>query len=239
MIKRIRFAARRDNVAPDAFIDALCDALAKAARAGKNAQPVRTTLCVTLPDVEGCDARHDAITLEWFDGAAHLERFDRWREGDDGADYERRIDHLLSPSASALVVAEEHVMRGADWLEERWREGGPRFKHMAVALRAEDLTQAEFSDLWVSRAGQVRASGAATATVIPDVARGLAYAQNHPTARAHGDWPYDAVNEVWFDDLEALAARVQFFAETLGGQTEDDLVRENWFVVAREEVITA
>jgi hypothetical protein len=236
MIKRIRFAARRDNVAPDAFIHALREALATSSRAGNDARPVRSALCVTLPDVEGCDARHDAITFEWFDGAAHLQRFDRWRERGDGGGYERRIDQLVS--ASALVVAEEHVMRGADWLEERWREGGPRFKHMAVALRAATLTQAEFSDLWVSRAGQVRTSAAATTTVIPDVARGLAYAQNHPTARAHGDWPYDAVNEVWFDDLEALAVRVQFFAETLGDGTEDDLVRENWFVVAREEVVT-
>lgn len=45
------------------------------------------------------------------------------------------------------------------------------------------------------------------------------------------------MNEVWFDDLEALKVRVQFFAETLGNGAEADLVRENWFVVAREEVV--
>jgi hypothetical protein len=61
--------------------------------------------------------------------------------------------------------------------------------------------------------------------------------QNHPTPRADGDWPYDAVNEVYFDDLDALRVRVEFFAETLGDQTEDDLVGDNWFVVAREEVV--
>lgn len=80
MIKRIRFAARRDDVAPDAFIDTLREALATSSRAGNDARPVRTTLCVTLAHGGGCDARHDAISFEWFDGVAHLQRFDRDRD---------------------------------------------------------------------------------------------------------------------------------------------------------------
>ena len=179
------------------------------------------------------------IAFQWFDDAAHLARFDAWLTSDEGAAYQQALDDLAAPGSSALVVAEEHVGRGADWLEQRWRDGGPKFKHMAVALRAAGLTQAEFSELWISRAGQVRTSGAATATVIPDAARGLAYVQNHPAPRADGDWPYDAVNEVYFDDLDALRVRIEFFAKTLGDQTEDDLVSENWFVVGREEVVAS
>jgi hypothetical protein len=237
MIKRIQFAAKHDAVAGDGFAAAWHDALATAMTAGAGVRPVRSTSCATLPEVEGNDPRHDVIAFQWFDDAAHLARFEAWLATDAGAAHERRLDELAKSGSRALVVADEHVMRGADWLEERWRDGGPKFKHMAVAMRAAGLTQAEFSELWVSRAGQVRTSGASAATVIPDAARGLAYVQNHPAPRADGDWPYDAVNEVYFDDLDALRVRVEFFAQTLGDQTEDDLVGDNWFVIAREEVV--
>jgi hypothetical protein len=110
---------------------------------------------------------------------------------------------------------------------------------MAVALRAEGLTQAEFSERWQARAGQVRRAGDTAVTAIPDEARGLAYAQNHPRPRPSGEWAYDAVNEVWFDDLDSLQRRVEWFRENLRDGAEDDLVRVNWFLVVREEVVLA
>ncbi len=193
-------------------------------------------LCHTLADAVGTDARHDGVGLEWFTDADHLARYDGWLETDDGRSLTAAIDRVLVPESSPLIAADEGVMRGAEWLEQRWRDGEDKFKHMAVALRASGLTLAEFSELWKSRAGQVRRAGDETVTVIPDVARGLAYVQNHPRPRSTGEWAYDAVNEVYFDDLAGLQQRVDWFRENLDG-TEDDLVRENWFLVVREEVL--
>ena len=192
---------------------------------------------MTLPDVDGCDAKHDAVSLEWFHDADHVARYHAWLGAGDGRLLTRRLDAVLAPDASPLILADERVMRGAEWLEQRWRDGSDAFKHMAVALRARGLTPAEFSELWQSRAGQVRTAGDDTVTVIPDDARGLAYVQNHPCPRPEGDWAYDALNEVYFDDLDALRRRIEWFREHLLDRPEEDLVRENWFIVAREEVV--
>jgi hypothetical protein len=128
-------------------------------------------------------------------------------------------------------------MRGADWLEHRWRDGGVKLKHMAIARRAGGLTPAEFSERWRSRAGQLRRPGAAQVVVIPDEARGRAYVQNHPRVRATGEWAYDALNEVYFDDVESLRTRIKWFQENLRDQAEDDLVSRSWFVAVQEEIL--
>jgi hypothetical protein len=162
-------------------------------------RPLRAVVCRPLHD------DHEPVVIEWFRDAGHLAE---------------------APVDGVVVVAEEHVLRGADWLEARWAAGGSRFKHMAVAQRAAGLTRAEFQDRWRNRAGSVGA------TPIPDDAKGLAYVQNHPVP---GEWAYDAVNEVWFDDEASLAVRVRWFAENLAGQ-EDDLVGRHRFLQVVEEV---
>ena len=237
MIKRIRFATKPPGLSRDAFLAAWRDAVAGVVAAPPEARPTRVTRCITLPDVDGCDAKHDAISLEWFVDADHVGRYDAWLDADDGRGVAQRIDAVLDPDASPLLLADEQVMRGAEWLEQGWRDRDDKFKHMAVALRARGLTSAEFSARWKSRAGQVGKPGA-TATVIPEDVRGLAYVQNHPRPRPEGEWAYDALNEVYFDDLDGLRTRIEWFREHLLDQ-EDDLVRENWFIVAREEVVLA
>jgi hypothetical protein len=174
------------------------------------------------------DQLHDAVGFEWFEDPDHLARFARWLTTRPGPE----------PGAveipTVTVEVEEVVLRGQDWLERRWRRGGNALKHMAIARRAEGLTPSEFSDRWRARAGTVRAPGAAAAVAIPGEARGQAYVQNHPRPRTGGEWAYDAVNEVYFDDLEGLRRRIAWFEDTLSGGTEDDLVRENWFLAVDE-----
>jgi hypothetical protein len=237
VIKRIRFATKQPDLSRDAFLAAWRDALAGVVAAPREARPTRVTRCITLPDVDGCDAKHDAISLEWFADADHVERYHAWLDAGDGRELAQRLGAVLDPDASPLLLADERVMRGTEWLEQRWRDHDDKFKHMAVALRARGLTPAEFSERWKSRAGQVGKAGA-TATVIPEDARGLAYVQNHPRPRPEGEWRYDALNEVYFDDLDRLRTRIEWFREHLLDQ-EDDLVRENCFIVAREEVVLA
>jgi len=82
--------------------------------------------------------------------------------------------------------------------------------------------------------------------------RGRAYVQNHPDPA--GERVYDAVNEVWFDDLAGLRARVEWFRANLSGPAgsgpagsgpvgsgpaEADLVRQSWFIAVREHVVLA
>ena len=137
-----------------------------------------------------------------------------------------RIDWCDEP-ADGDLIAEEVVLRGADWLDQRWRDGGERFKHIALTRRAGGLTQAEFSERWRDHGGTVGT------TPIPDLVKGCAYAQNHPVP---GDWPYDAVNEVWFDDLDGLRRRVVWFTEHAPGG--DDLFGPPTFLAVREVLIT-
>lgn len=237
MIKRISFASRRSDLPSERFGELWTDALGAVLDAPTGSRPLRLTASTTLPELSGPDPKHDGIGLEWFADEAHLERFERWLGTLAGQAATERLDDVVASGGSFIVVADEVVMRGADWLDRRWREGGEKLKHMAIALRASDLTPAQFSERWRGRAGQVRRAGASETTAIPDEARGRAYVQNHPRPRASGEWAYDALNEVYFDDVESLRTRIEWFREHLAGQTEADLVRESWFLAGRELVL--
>jgi len=225
VIKRVRFATR--SGAGD--FGSWPAAVAAARAAPPEVRPVRVVSCTVLPDITP-DQIHDGIGIEWFVDVAHLARFESWLASPEGSGLDDRLGEVLDLEASPLLLAEEHVIRGADWLEERWRQGGPRLKHMAIARRAAGLTPTEFSELWKTRAGKV---GSVT---IPDEARGRAYVQNHQLVPPAGPWAYDAFNEVYFesDDVDGVRARIDFFADTMKAHSEDDLVSESWFVVGRE-----
>jgi hypothetical protein len=237
VIKRVRFATRRADLTPEAFAERWRAAVVATVTACPDAaRPLRVAVCTGLPEVVA-DQVHDGVGLQWFRDPDHLERFESWVQT---ASFEAPLDGLgavLDLDASPVILTEEAVLRGAPWLEERWKDGGEKLKHMAVARRAAHLSAAEFSERWRSRAGTVKRPGESTAVAIPDDARGQAYVQNHVLARASGDWAYDAFNEVYFEDVESLRVRVDWFNESLAGGTEDDLVRESWFLAAREEVI--
>jgi hypothetical protein len=56
--------------------------------------------------------------------------------------------------------------------------------------------------------------------------------QNHPDPGR--DAAYDAVNEVYFDDLEGLRARVEWFRQN---PPAHDLVSRWWFLAVTEELL--
>lgn len=200
MIKRIRFAQRGRVLS------------FPPADAPPGVRPIRVAVCTTLPGLTD-DPKHDGLGIEWFTDIGHLRRLEAWL-GD-------------VRSREGIVVAEEAVLRGAEWLERRWRVGGEKLKHMAIAVRADGLTRAEFSQRWRAH------GGTAGNTVIPDDARGRAYVQNHPLP--DGEWTYDAVNEVYLDDMASLRTRIDWFRENLSGS--DDLVGRSWFLAVREQVV--
>ncbi|MGH8880431.1 MAG: hypothetical protein ACRD0P_24270, partial [Stackebrandtia sp.] len=202
MIKRLRFATRNPDLPSGEFARQWPLLCAVAADAPGGMRPVRVAVCTVLPDLTGPGAEHDGVVAEWFRDMRHLRRHDRWRARRDSAD-----DTAAVVIGSTEIVAREHVMRGDDWLENRWFEGGERLKHMAVAVRAPELTAAEFAKRWKSHAGTVGPSGSAVR--IPDAARGRAYVQNHPLTSA--TTVYDAVNEVYFDDVIGLRTRIDWF----------------------------
>lgn len=102
-----------------------------------------------------------------------------------------------------MVAVEEVVVRGADALADRWAAGGERYKMMSFGRRNPALTRAEFVERWRAEAGRLGGDR------IPDELRGLAYVQDHPVG---DDSSLDAINEVWFDDLDALRHRARWFA---------------------------
>lgn len=238
MIRGIRFVTRKAGVPLEEFAETWPSAVASAvAQSPPGVRPARVALCVALPDLTGPDPVHDGVELGWFTDANHLRRFRSWLGTPGGWPVLSRLDRVVDSDVSPAVVAEEAVLRGADWLDRRWREGGTRLKHMAVAVRAPILTPAEFAARWRGHAGRVRPSGAAQAVAIPEQARGRAYVQSHPYVRRAGEWAYDAINEVYFDDLEGLRARIDWFAENLPDGADPDLFGRSAFLAVREDVI--
>jgi hypothetical protein len=105
-----------------------------------------------------------------------------------------------------VVVAEEVVARGEPYLVSRWRTGGERYVMLSFGKRHPSLTAAEFSARWRGEGGRLGGEQ------IPETVRGLAYVQNHPVLLDGHEWPLDAVNEVYFEDLDALRQRRDWFA---------------------------
>jgi hypothetical protein len=207
-----------------------------AANAPPGVRPRRVVACTSLSGL-GPDPVCDGIGIEWFGDVAHLGRFEEWLASPGGAPLTLQLEDATQVEASPLLVADEHVVRGEAWLDQRWRQGGQKLKHMAIATRAAGLSVAEFSERWRARAGTM---GTATGGVvsIPERARGRAYVQNHPRPDAPAGG-YDALNEVYFDDLDSLRFRIEWFGQNLRQETEADLVSRSWFVAAREELVWA
>jgi hypothetical protein len=230
LIKRIRLATSKSGIGAGEFSRRWGDAVAAAATAPEWARPVRVTVSTSLRDV-AADQLYDGVALEWFTDEAHLLRFETWLRTPDGQLPQQLLDAAVELDASPVVVADEHVARGAGWLEHRWQDAGPKLKQLAIARRADGLTLPQFRDLWRSRAGKIGA------VPIPEAFRGLAYVQNHPRDMTGRDWAYDAINEVYFDEVGDLMARIAYFERELTERGEDDLVGANWFLAVREEPV--
>ena len=228
LIKRIRLAVGKSGRGHEEFSRRWRAAVAAAASAPEPARPVRLTVSMALREV-AADQEYDGIALEWFTTEEHLLRYEAWLRTTDGQEQERLLGEAIELETSPVVVSDERVVRGAEWLERRWQDAGPKLKQLAIARRADGLTLPQFLELWRSRAGSI---GSAP---IPGAFRGLAYIQNHPRAMAGRDWAYDAVNEVYFDDAESLLARIEYFERELGDRGESDLISANSFLAVREE----
>ena len=181
------------------------------------AAPLRAAMCHVIQDSRGPRAPHAAIGIAWFQDLAALQRYEDNEPG-------------------AVVIAEEHVLRGADWLAQRWRDPRPKYKHMALAKRAAGLTAAELSERWRNRPGRVGGGTTAPALEIPAAARGRAYVQNHPVPGTH-DALYDAINEVYFDDIPSMQSRIAFFKDHKAALADADLVSEACFVIVQEQLL--
>jgi hypothetical protein len=234
MIKRFRFVTRRAGLSDHDFAAAFVAAVTLIGHGPSTVRPLRAVACTTMRGIHGTEAPCDGISIEWFADLEALKRFEAWLDSEDrrrGAS----VANVIEPSVSSQFIAEEQVMRGADWLARRWASGAVKVKHMALARRAAGLSVEAFSERWRNKAGTVTA--AAAPIVIPEAAKGLAYVQNHPLPRDATEGRYDAVNEVYFDDLEAMRARLDFFRQNDVGRAEAALVSEATFVAVAERVV--
>ena len=230
MIKRIRLATAKRGLGREEFAGGWREAVAAAASAPERVRPVRLTVSVSLPEI-AADQRHDGVALEWFGDREHLRRFESWLGTPPGRAVQRLRSEVIEFDASPVVVTSERVTWGADWLERRWQEGGPKLKQLAIATRADGLTLPQFLERWRGRAGPVGAAA------IPVAYRGLAYVQNLPLVTDGREWAYDAINEVYFEDVDSLLARIAYFEREIAGGAGGDLIRANWFLAVSEDPI--
>ncbi|HEX6421602.1 MAG TPA: hypothetical protein VFZ77_24065 [Acidimicrobiales bacterium] len=171
--------------------------------------PTRMTLgtALTLPGLP--PPPFAAVEILWFDDDAGVRPGPR-------------------PEVGAVVVAvEEVVVRGADALAARWVDGGERFKMMSFGRRSPALTRAAFVERWRAEAGRLGGDR------IPEDVRGVAYVQDHPLG---ADPPLDAINEVWFERIDDLRRRAEWFAAR---PVPADLMSptECWSACLREVVV--
>jgi len=148
---------------------------------------LRASLGLPIDDPDLPPPPFAAVGIQWFDDV-------------DAA--------VTAANGSTTVVAEEVVLRGADYLASRWAGGGERLKMMSFGRRNPRWTRQEFSQRWRRDAGRVGGDA------IPEDVRGLAYVQNHPLL-TRDDPPFDAVNEVWFERLDLLRRRGAYIAAML------------------------
>jgi hypothetical protein len=254
--KVLRFLAGEPSRAEDLrarWTDALAAAAGGAPAGGR---PVRVALAVPieLPDLpptanrgalSGISPdnapqfatprpRFAAVDEQWFVDAAGALANDAWLAT---IDPELCAGSASFAAGSCLVVAEEVVLRGREYLDTRWAVGGERYKMMSFGKRNPRVTLREFSTRWRNEAGRLGP------TSIPADVRGLAYVQNHPVPLDGREWPLDAVNEVWFERLEDLGRRVAWFAARQDAALRSGAVRlmsptETWSMYVRESVLT-
>jgi len=162
--------------------------------------PHRLTVCEAFGDAGGGPPEYDGVTVAWFDDV------------EAGPRVRGRMDTGVGPVRRYRRVRRRD-RRGArparpDYIDARWEQHGneQKVKMMSVAKRADGLSPAEFSERWKTQSGRHGDSK------MPPEVLGMAYAQNHPVPVAEHEWPYDAVNEVWFDDRKGCSARLDYFA---------------------------
>jgi EthD domain len=176
-------------------------------RAGWRDAPVRASLGTAL-DLPGLPpAPFAAVDVLWFAGEP---------------------PPLTLGPGSVAVAVEEVVLRGAEALAARRDAGGEGLKMMSFGRRNPALSPAEFADRWRREAGRLGGDP------IPDKLRGVAYAQDHP--RPGTEPAFDAINEVWFDRIDDLRRRMEWFAAR---PVPADLwsPSECWSVSLREEPV--
>lgn len=257
MIKRIQFVNKPGGVTVAAFQQAWLATLPDLCTGPEPTRPLRLVACLSLPGLAGPDHLHDGISMTWFTNQDHLQRFESW---------------LTQPTCTAahapdcvesshVLCAREVVLRGAPWLDQRWHTPAEKFKHMALARRAQTLSPAAFSERWLGKQGRVAGAkpGAKPGAkqghtlAIPETAKGLAYIQNHPVQNSAPEQPpassklqqdfmgmpplYDAINEVYFDHLDGMQQRIDFFHTHEVGKASADLVRWARFLAVREQVV--
>lgn len=157
--------------------------------------PLRVSFAVPLVADGLPSPAFDAVEVVWLAGGVEQLALDEPL---------RSFDPALAPGeGSVAIVVEEVVGRGADALTARWADGGPRPKMMSFGRRARTLSREDFADRWRAEAGSLGGEP------MPDEVRGIAYVQDHPVG---DDPPFDAINEVWFDDAAALGSRARWLA---------------------------
>lgn len=233
-VKVVRFLAGDPSLAGELrhrWVEALAsDAGARPARG----RPVRVALAVPVALPELPPPRFAAVDLQWFAAVDEARANEAWLGA---ADAGLRPGSAPYGRGSCRVIAEEVVLRGRAHLDARWQEGGERYKMMSFGRRNPALTAAEFSARWRREAGNLGGEP------IPDAVRGSAYVQNHPLPLDDGEWPLDAVNEVYVEDLDALRRRAAWFAarrESAGRSGAGGLMSptEMWSMGVRESPLT-
>ena len=208
-VKVVRFLDRE----PEGLRGRWAQALAAGDPVGR---PSRVAVAVPLSGFP--EPPFAAVDLQWFPDVAEALANEAWLAS---------VDPELA-AGSCRVVVEEVVVRGQDYLAGRWKAGGDRYKMMSFGRRHPDLTPVEFSAQWRGHAGRLGGEQ------IPDEVRGLAYVQNHPVPVEGHEWPFDAVNEVWFERLDDLRRRRDWFAARPGAVPSFMSPDHLWSMFVRE-----
>ncbi len=192
MIKRMEFATRRRDVTLATFAESWRDVVSGRAEAPRPVRPRHIALKLALVG-EAPVSKHGGVSVE-VDDRSHLERFEEWRRHDrhlvdpPGGLGGRRGGQPGGPGERGRP-ARRRVARRA-----RWRQGGTKLEHMAMARRSRPPDTGRVLPTLAERRQRGARPSETRTTAVPDEARGLAYVQNHPLHRVEGEWAHDAIN---------------------------------------------
>jgi hypothetical protein len=224
MIKTFTLLRRNQAVSRDRFAerwDALDAEVSRAYSAGPSGLVHGSAL-----QLGTTAAPYDGVTVAWYPDESSYGQFAASLAADTA--HGRDWAEIVDTGSTVELIVEERVVRGEEWIAERWstRAEDTVFMLTAFIERRAATTRDAFRDYWWLDHRPL------ANRLIPPDAQGSAYLQNVVIGDVPSQW--DGVGELYLDSLAQLPPRAAFF----GGEASAELVAdERRFMEHKSRVI--
>jgi EthD domain len=222
VIKQFTFARRADGVPADGFAERWRDQALRANEALPDDQrPWRLAHCVVREGRR--PAVHQAVTIEWYDDAAHVPDAAARSAAQNGS------LALFDVASLHTVRVEERRVFGEEWLDVLVSEVDACRTPLLLGLieRAPHLSRPEFRDYWWDRHRPL------ANRLVPAELQPVSYVHNYVAPEDPSPW--DGIGEMYDGSLDAARLRAAWFgSEQAAALLEDE---QRFLVQSTREVL--